>query len=163
MIRSPFSVSRKTFGSKGGFRSRFRASIRFITAPSLRATSQGPEAADTKLTRLRIIAYQMARRRPVQNCSHSNGYRESVQSFRRIRRSVLPQCILMNFRGFYRQSKRWSIWHSSRLKRAHKWRSTATAKQPAYHLPPFPNSVHVNVSTICRIGFVCAQARIETE
>ncbi len=25
------------------------------------------------------------------------------------------------------------------------------------------NSVHVTVSTICRIGFVCAQARIETE
>jgi hypothetical protein len=25
------------------------------------------------------------------------------------------------------------------------------------------NSVHVNVSTICRIGLVCAQARIETE
>jgi hypothetical protein len=25
------------------------------------------------------------------------------------------------------------------------------------------NSVHVTVSTICRISFVCAQARIETE
>jgi hypothetical protein len=29
-------------------------------------------------------------------------------------------------------------------------------------LLPF-NSVHGTVSTICRIGFVCAQARIETE
>jgi hypothetical protein len=29
-------------------------------------------------------------------------------------------------------------------------------------LLPF-NSVHVTVSTICRIGLVCAQARIETE
>jgi hypothetical protein len=25
------------------------------------------------------------------------------------------------------------------------------------------NSVHVNVGTTCRIGLVCAQARIETE
>ena len=29
-------------------------------------------------------------------------------------------------------------------------------------MPP-PNSVHVIVSTICRISFVCAQARIETK
>jgi hypothetical protein len=38
--------------------------------------------------------------------------------------------------------------------------SSGMTKQPAL---PLSNSVHVNLGTICRIGLVCAQARIETE
>ena len=38
--------------------------------------------------------------------------------------------------------------------------SSGMTKQAAL---PLSNSVHVNVGTICRIGLVCAQARIEKE
>jgi hypothetical protein len=43
------------------------------------------------------------------------------------------------------------------------WRWLAAASITRLGALALFNSVHVTVSTICRIGFVCAQARIETE
>ena len=66
-------------------------------------------------------------------------------------------CILPN------SNRSWPSCTAPRLQDdgAWRWLSAGSVTRAAALL--LFNSVHVNVSRICRIGFVCAQARIETE
>ena len=74
-----------------------------------------------------------------------------------------PETLVRWYRAGFRRDWRWKSRRRGGRPPIEAWRWLAAAGMTKEAALLQFNSVHFTVSTICRISFVCAQARIEAE